>query len=60
VTDGEERLAAEAALRAREAAGAEASGREEVLRASSVANQPFNADFGARLNGLDPKSPYGE
>lgn len=60
MTDGEERLAAEAALRAREAAGAEASGREEVLRASSVANQPFNADFGARLNGLDPKSPYGE
>ena len=30
----------------------------QVLRASSVAKMPMNTDFNARLNGLDPKSPY--
>ena len=58
VRDGLERLEEERALQEREALEAEARGREEKLRASSVAGQPFNADFNARLNGMDPNSPY--
>lgn len=58
VQDGLARLDAEAELSAREAESAEADGKETSLRAPSVANQPFNSGFNARLNGLDPNSPY--
>lgn len=33
-------------------------GRSSMQKASSVANNPANSDFNARLNGMDPQSPY--
>ena len=60
VVDGKERFASEQRLRAREAAAAEAGGREgKVIRADSV-RTAFGElqDLGARLNGLDPESPF--
>ena len=56
--DGEARLGAEKALRAEEAEAALATGRTDTLRAASVSDQFSNSEFNARLNGLDPKSPY--
>ena len=50
----------EARLRATEAELSEAQGKElaGTLRASSVALSPFNTDAIARLNGMDPESPF--
>lgn len=63
VADGEARIEEEARLQAAEAEQARATGRADTLRASSVASLPLgalspNSDFNARLNGLDPQSPY--
>ncbi len=60
ITDAEQRLADEEALRAQEAMQAEATGKEVAgtLRASSVAGSIFNTAAIARLNGLDPESPF--
>ena len=54
VADGLERQKEEAALLAKEQEQAQGL----ALKASSVASNPFNNDFQARLNGLDPQSPY--
>lgn len=56
--DGTARLEEERELAAADAKRADESGRAEAQRASSVAAQPLNSDFNARLNGLDPQSPY--
>ena len=58
VQDGLERQREEEALLQKERQLAEAQGKSETLRASSVALNPFNSDTVARLNGLDPQSPY--
>jgi hypothetical protein len=58
VRDGVERKAEEEALAAADAKRADESGKLEKARASTVAQQPLNSDFSARLNGLDPQSPY--
>lgn len=59
VTDAQQRLSDEASLRALEAERAEASGKEAPsLRAASVAENPFNSPLIARLNGMDPESPF--
>lgn len=54
VSDGMERLRQEALLLEKERT--EAQGL--ALKASSVAGNPFNNDYQARFNGLDPQSPY--
>jgi len=60
VTDALQRQASETALRDIEAKQAEASGKEVAgtLRASSVAGSVFNTPAIARLNGMDPESPF--
>uniref|UniRef100_A0A7S2DBY9 Uncharacterized protein n=1 Tax=Haptolina brevifila TaxID=156173 RepID=A0A7S2DBY9_9EUKA len=63
VQDGQQRQAEEAALRAADAKRADETGKLARERASSVAAQPLgvltpNSDLNARLNGLDPQSPY--
>ena len=60
VRDAEQRQAEEAALRAQESMRAEATGKEQAgtLRASSVARSVFNTAAAARLNGMDPESPF--
>jgi len=59
VADAVQRRQEEAALREAEAKRAEARGADgETLRASSVAENPFNNRFAALLNGMDPDSPY--
>jgi len=63
VQDGMARKEEEETLRAADAKRADETGRIEQQRASSVAAQPLgpltpNSDFNARLNGLDPQSPY--
>jgi len=54
VTDGTQRIKEEDALREKERSEAQGI----ALKASSVASNPFNNDFQARFNGLDPQSPY--
>lgn len=60
VSDALRRQADESALREQEAKQAEASGKEVAgtLRAPSVAGNVFNNPAIARLNGLDPESPF--
>ena len=60
VTDAMQRQEEEAQLRDAEARQSEASGREMggTLKASSVAGSLFNTDAIARLNGMDPESPF--
>ena len=64
VADGVQRQNDEARLRESEARQAEERGPGGApLRAASVKDQPLglfspNSDFNARLNGLDPSSPY--
>ena len=60
VTDAEARVSEEAALRAQEADVAIAAGKEvgSTMRASSVASSVFNTPALARLNGMDPESPF--
>jgi tetratricopeptide (TPR) repeat protein len=59
IVDGKQRFEEEQKLQEREAAAADAAGKESTLRAASV-DTPLNDidNFRARLNGLDPKSPY--
>ena len=52
--DGSERLREEQALLEEEQR--QATGK--ALKASSVKGSPFNTELTARLNGLDPQSPY--
>ena len=54
VTDGLERQQQEEALLAEEQRIAQGI----ALKAASVASNPMNNEFQARLNGLDPQSPY--
>ena len=54
VRDGVERREQEAALIEEEQRQAQG----KALRAPSVATNPWNTDFTAILNGLDPQSPY--
>lgn len=54
VADGTERKREELALLEKERRQAQGV----ALKASSVASNPFNNDFQARFNGLDPQSPY--
>ena len=57
--DGENRLEAENTLRERDAQAALETGKTATpLRAASVADTFSNSEFNARLNGLDPDSPY--
>ena len=56
--DGAERQREEESLQAKEAQLSDEQGRMERLRASSVAGSLWNSDLNARLNGMDPKSPY--
>jgi len=57
--DGLQRQSAEQALRQVEAAKAEATGKEGgTLKAASVAGSIMNTDLIARLNGMDPESPF--
>lgn len=59
VQDGENRLEAENTLRERDAQAALETGKTATpLRAASVADTFSNSEFNARLNGLDPDSPY--
>ena len=67
VRDGEERIREEAALQAEEqrraeagssaAAGSTATGTK-TIQASTVKGNLWNSELNARLNGLDPESPY--
>ena len=54
VRDGLERRQEESSLLEEEQRQAQG----KALKASSVSQNPFNNDFQARLNGLDPQSPY--
>ena len=57
--DGENRLEAEKKLQELDAQAAFATGKTGTpLRAASVADTFSNSEFNARLNGLDPDSPY--
>ena len=58
VRDGEARQKEESALLAEEQRLAESSATSETLRASTVKDNLMNSNFVARLNGLDPQSPY--
>lgn len=60
VSDAIQRQEEEARLRNAEAQQSEASGKElaGTLKASSVAGNLFNTDAIARLNGMDPESPF--
>ena len=60
VSDALQRQEEEARLREAEAKQSEASGKElaGTLKASSVAGNLFNTDAIARLNGMDPESPF--
>ena len=60
VSDALQRQEEESRLREVEAKQAEASGKEVAgtLRASSVASSVFNTPAIARLNGMDPESPF--
>ena len=64
MVDGQQRFDAEKQLQAQEAASAAATGAEpQSLRAETARSKggsPFDAvdDLRARLNGLDPSSPF--
>ena len=60
IADAQQRQADEEALRAREARQAETSGKEVAgtLKAASVEGNLFNSPLIARLNGMDPESPF--
>lgn len=62
VQDGIARLEEEKALKAADAKRADETGRLEMKKASSVSGQPLssiaNNDLNARLQGMDPQSPY--
>ena len=60
VTDAIQRQEDETRLRAQEAMQSEASGKElaGTLKAASVASSVSSTPFIARLNGMDPESPF--
>lgn len=58
VRDGTERLEEEERLLAEEQRRAEQQATSETLKAGTVKDNVMNSDFVARLNGLDPQSPY--
>lgn len=58
VRDGEARQEEEAALLAEEQRLSEKQSSLETLKSSTVKDNVMNSDFVARLNGLDPASPY--
>ena len=60
VTDALQRQEDETRLRAQEATQSEASGKElaGTLKAASVASSVSSTPFIARLNGMDPESPF--
>lgn len=61
VVDGQQRYEEEQRLLEREQAQADATGRVEVLRSGAASGSAWGEaadDFRARLNGLDPRSPF--
>jgi len=58
VQDGEARQQEETTLRAEEERLSEQQAKVETLKSSTVKDNVLNNDFVARLNGLDPASPY--
>eukprot|EP00966_Prymnesium_polylepis_P112415 2600726-Prymnesium_polylepis.1 len=58
VVDGLQRRSDEAALREADALLAETTGKVSTKKAASVAGSVMNTDLIARLNGMDPESPF--